>query len=306
MSFAHLRLVPHRRAALVGLALCASLTAYAERVTVRPGDSLWGLARRHGTTVASLKATNSLASDKVTAGQVLELSGAKPAAQTSPISQVAPTAATVRVGRGDTLEALARRHGVSVASLKAANGLASDRIVAGQTLQLPGTPVAVAPAVAVAKAAAMPKAVAVSAPPVVAPASTKLVWPLEGQVTSLFGARGSRLHTGLDIAAPTGTPVKAATAGRVVSAGWNPYGFGQLVVVRSGDGREFYYGHNSRLLVKQGAVVAQGQIIAHVGSTGASTGPHLHFEVRVAGKPVNPVAMLPASRVQFARYTRPR
>jgi murein DD-endopeptidase MepM/ murein hydrolase activator NlpD len=135
----------------------------------------------------------------------------------------------------------------------------------------------------------------------------QLVWPLQGSITSEFGPRGGhrlggRLHTGLDIAAPTGTRIVSATAGRVASAGWDESGYGQLVVIRAGDGREFYYGHNSRLLVKAGEAVAQGQPIALVGSTGASTGPHLHFEVRAGGRAVDPLAALPSSRVQLARY----
>ena len=135
----------------------------------------------------------------------------------------------------------------------------------------------------------------------------RLLWPLQGVLTSYYGYRSLRIgrshfHTGLDIAAPRGTPVYAALSGRVEQAGWSRVGYGNLVIIRGWDGRRYYYGHNSRLLVKAGQWVNQGTIISKVGSTGYATGPHLHFEVRVGGHTRNPIAYLPRSQVQFARY----
>jgi murein DD-endopeptidase MepM/ murein hydrolase activator NlpD len=103
------------------------------------------------------------------------------------------------------------------------------------------------------------------------------------------------MHKGIDIANSTGTPVYAASEGVVEKAGWNNGGYGNLVDIRHADGSLTRYGHNSRILVQAGQQVHQGQIIANMGSTGFSTGPHTHFEVHPAGKKaVNPIAFLPA------------
>jgi murein DD-endopeptidase MepM/ murein hydrolase activator NlpD len=130
----------------------------------------------------------------------------------------------------------------------------------------------------------------------------RLLWPISGILTSRFGYRWGRLHTGLDIATPTGTSVYAALSGTVQFAGWNSFGYGYLVVIRGVDNRDYYYAHNSRLLVKRGQFVAQGKLISRSGSTGNSTGPHLHFEVRIGGQARNPLAYLPSSQVLQARY----
>ena len=125
-----------------------------------------------------------------------------------------------------------------------------------------------------------------------------LQWPLKGRITSPFGYRKHpiyrvrKLHTGIDIAAPTGTSIRAAAGGIVVHAArWG--GYGNCVVIDHGGGMATLYGHGSRLAVKKNQAVAQGQVIAYVGSTGLSTGPHLHFEVRKGGRPVDPKPLLP-------------
>jgi murein DD-endopeptidase MepM/ murein hydrolase activator NlpD len=119
-----------------------------------------------------------------------------------------------------------------------------------------------------------------------------LIWPLRGRLTSGFGYRWGRLHAGIDIAAPTGTPIHAAKAGRVIYAGWMN-GYGNVVVIDHGGGFSTLYGHQSRLGSNKGQSVAQGQLIGYVGSTGHSTGPHCHFETRFGGKPRNPRPYLP-------------
>ena len=108
-----------------------------------------------------------------------------------------------------------------------------------------------------------------------------------GTITSPYGARSSGFHTGLDIAVPTGTPVYAAAGGTVTKAGWQG-GYGYLVVIDHGNGYQTYYAHNSSLCVSVGQSVSMGQNIAYSGSTGNSTGPHLHFEVRINGATQNP------------------
>ncbi len=123
--------------------------------------------------------------------------------------------------------------------------------------------------------------------------SSGMVWPAQGMLSSGFGWRWGRPHNGIDIAAPTGTPIVAAASGKVSYAGWNDGGFGYLVEVDHEDGTMTRYAHNDRILVKNGQQVAQGQQISEMGSTGRSTGPHLHFEIRHrGGEAVNPIAFL--------------
>ena len=118
-----------------------------------------------------------------------------------------------------------------------------------------------------------------------------LIWPVHGPITSPFGMRWGRMHEGIDIAVPTGTPVHAAASGSVIYAAWMT-GYGNLVVLDHGNGLATAYAHNSSLLVSLGQRVSQGQAISLSGSTGNSTGPHVHFEVRVNGIAVDPLRYL--------------
>ena len=123
------------------------------------------------------------------------------------------------------------------------------------------------------------------------------IWPSKGVITSGFGRRWGRMHKGIDIAAPTGTPIMASASGEVISAGWSSGGYGNLLRIRHPDGSISLYAHNSRLLVRRGQKVKQGQKIAEMGSTGFSTGPHLHYEIHLRGKGAqNPMAFLPKTR----------
>ncbi|NQT30158.1 MAG: peptidoglycan DD-metalloendopeptidase family protein [Candidatus Saganbacteria bacterium] len=127
--------------------------------------------------------------------------------------------------------------------------------------------------------------------------SGKMAWPLRGRITSRFGYRrhplwgGRSFHTGLDVAAKYGTPIKAADAGEVIFSGWWD-GYGKAIVIDHGRKTTTVYGHMSRIYKRVGDIIAKGQTIGLVGSTGYSTGPHLHFEVRKNGKPVNPISYL--------------
>jgi murein DD-endopeptidase MepM/ murein hydrolase activator NlpD len=135
--------------------------------------------------------------------------------------------------------------------------------------------------------------------------SDSIRMPVQGRLTSGFGERFhpilgyERFHDGVDLAAPAGTPIVAAADGRVVGAGWTG-GYGQAVEIAHLGGVETRYGHMSRIAAYPGEAVRRGQIIGYVGSTGLSTGPHLHFEVMKNGRPVNPLSIkaigaLPAS-----------
>ena len=120
------------------------------------------------------------------------------------------------------------------------------------------------------------------------------IWPTRGMFTSGYGWRWGRMHKGIDVANNVGTPVVAAKAGRVVFAGWHDGGYGYLVTIAHPDGSRSLYGHNSNLLVREGQEVDQGQSISQMGSTGRSTGPHLHFEIHPAGSgAMNPLEFLP-------------
>ncbi|MFM7449491.1 MAG: peptidoglycan DD-metalloendopeptidase family protein [Leptolyngbyaceae cyanobacterium] len=126
--------------------------------------------------------------------------------------------------------------------------------------------------------------------------STGYIWPAKGVFTSGYGWRWGRMHRGIDIAGPIGTPIVAAASGVVITAGWNSGGYGNMIDIRHADGTITRYAHNNRLLVRSGQTVEQGQQIAEMGSTGFSTGPHSHFEIHLPGQgAVNPMAYLSRS-----------
>jgi murein DD-endopeptidase MepM/ murein hydrolase activator NlpD len=117
------------------------------------------------------------------------------------------------------------------------------------------------------------------------------IWPVNAPITSPFGWRWGRMHEGLDLGAAYGSPIAAAAGGVVIYAGWED-GYGNLVVIDHGGGIATAYGHQSQIAVSVGQTVSQGETIGYVGSTGHSTGPHLHFEVRVNGQAVDPLGYL--------------
>lgn len=125
-------------------------------------------------------------------------------------------------------------------------------------------------------------------------AATPSVWPASGDVSSSYGLRwgGTDFHPGIDIANDIGTPIIATADGVVTSAGWNSGGYGNMVDIDHGNGIMTRYGHAVRVAVNVGQEIKRGQVIAYMGSTGFSTGPHLHYEVRINGQPVNPARYL--------------
>lgn len=112
--------------------------------------------------------------------------------------------------------------------------------------------------------------------------------PVSATITSRFGARWGRNHKGIDFGVPVGTSIKAAAAGTVTYAGWNSGGYGYLVIISHGNGVQTYYGHCSSIITHVGAQVNAGDLIAKSGNTGRSTGPHLHFEIRINDVAYNP------------------
>jgi murein DD-endopeptidase MepM/ murein hydrolase activator NlpD len=126
---------------------------------------------------------------------------------------------------------------------------------------------------------------------VLTPAAAGLAWPVRSDVISAFGLRYRRLHSGIDVRAGYGTPITAAAGGRVLLADWlGPYG--NVTVIDHGGGLSTVYAHQAGLMLPEREAVVGGQVIGFAGSTGRSSGPHLHFEVRVHGTPVDPLAYL--------------
>ncbi|MDQ7849130.1 MAG: M23 family metallopeptidase [Armatimonadota bacterium] len=268
------------------------------RHRVASGDTLFDLARRYRTTVQAIAAVNVLSSPHtLRIGQELVIPRgtkapavaasaprrpARPAAASTPRRPATGPGAAVayRVQPGDTLFSLARRYRTSVDAIVAANGLPSaDRLRVGQQLVLPG------------ERGRAPGGLATRAPRPTLVARPALSWPARGMITSRYGWRFRQHHDGIDLAAAWGTPIHAALPGQVVLAGWY-YGYGLTVILDHGGGLRTLYGHASRLLVRPGQGVQQGERIALVGCTGRCTGAHVHFEVRLNGRPVNPLRYL--------------
>ncbi len=184
---------------------------------------------------------------------------------------------------GETLWRIARRYGVTVEAIARANGIPDPtRIRAGQRLFIPGGRPEEGPS-------PRPRAGEEGGVP-----GGTWRWPVDGPVTSVFGApraHGRRGHTGIDIAAPAGTAVRAARAGRVAFAG-RKGSYGRLVVLDHGRGFASWYAHLSRIAVRPGQHVDAGAVIGRVGTSGNATGPHLHFEIRRRGRPLDPLVFL--------------
>jgi len=127
--------------------------------------------------------------------------------------------------------------------------------------------------------------------PMTAPSAAGLIWPLSGPVTSGFGMRWGRMHEGIDVGVPTGTPIRAAKGGTVIMASYNG-GYGNFTCVDHGGGLSTCYAHQASFAASTGQRVSQGQVIGYSGNTGSSTGPHLHFEVRINGVAQDPMRYL--------------
>ena len=204
------------------------------------------------------------------------------------------------VRAGETLWSISRIYGVPVEVLLRENVLASPQLTEGQSLFIPGGRAGAPPAEAVearfdsrphrAGPSQIPRA---GGPRPLDPAARgePLGWPTPGVLISGFGSRERDQHDGIDLAAPEGTPVRAAEGGTVLFAG-EQRGYGNLVLLAHKNDLVTVYAHNEANLVRKGQNVARGETIARVGHSGNATGPHLHFEVRVAARPRDPLGFL--------------
>ncbi|MCZ6605763.1 MAG: M23 family metallopeptidase [Alphaproteobacteria bacterium] len=246
---------------------------------VAAGETVYRISHEYGVEMDRLIAENRLEEPFTLAiGQRLRL----------PVTQ------THTVARGDTLFSISQDNGVTVASVSALNGIGAPyTIFVGQELQIPPTRGAPASAVPGTASGGTGGAVPGQLPPVPRADGSGLIWPLEGRIISSFGPkRDGRRNDGINIAAPRGSPVRAAESGVVAYADSTIRGLGNLLLIKHQGGLITAYAHNEAQLVARGDVVAKGQVIARVGSTGGVASPQLHFEIRRSGNAVDPAAFI--------------
>ncbi|MDH7479813.1 MAG: M23 family metallopeptidase, partial [Syntrophomonadaceae bacterium] len=259
--------------------------------TIQEGDSLWAIARRNNLNVSDLLMANpGLNEDHLQIGQVIRLKSPAPlinvvATVETSTSLSIPFSTEVKAdsekwrgykkvvqagipGSKDVVMQVVYRNGRTV----------EEKVLSENVVQEPKNQVEVR-----------------GTRTLVASRSDqgigKLGWPIRGQITSYYGRRGREFHSGIDIDGVTGQPIFAAEDGMVIEAQWNGY-YGRDIVIDHGGGLLTRYAHCSSINVKRGDQVSRGEVIARVGSTGKSTGSHLHFEVIVHGSTVNPLNFL--------------
>lgn len=248
--------------------------------TVAPGETLRRIALQYGVTVDGIIAENGLRSSSLSAGQVLLIPYVSASAR--PADAVAAT--SYRVEPGDSLNSIAMEFGVTSNALRAANNLSSSTLIPGQVLTIP---TAHAGASSVAYASIGPGLCEATSS--VAVGSGYFLVPVRQYVLT---QRYHPWHGGVDLAWDTGEPILAADSGVVVFSGWNSAGYGNLLVIDHGNGWRSYYAHLESLFVACDEAVERGQLVAAMGSTGNSSGPHLHFELLRYGVAVDPEGYL--------------
>jgi len=299
------------------------------RVIIGTSDTLEILARRYNVTPAAILQANGYKGPRVLSpGQqlIIPRPGAvatAPAASSVPARQVTAAAPSVHVvNRGDTLVGIARRNHLSVAELARANGIEpSAKLQLGMKLIVPAKSAAVAPATQPALAQVAPSPATRMAMPADPQQKVRLAqtsnieeapvvdtplkaseatgalptfrWPVRGKVIAGYGAKtNGKANDGINLAVPEGTPVKAAEDGIVAYSGNELKGYGNLILIRHGNGYVTAYAHASELLVKRGDSIKRGQVIAKSGQSGEVGSPQLDFEIRKGPTPVDPLQFL--------------
>ncbi len=216
--------------------------------------------------------------------------------RSAPLNTPPPPKPVVRIKSNQSLATVAKDHGLTVSEIRSLNpGLNLARLVVGSEVRIakasPRALLAIRPTRSGGSSwPSLPQLPEGSYDP---DHQQTFIWPTKGVFTSGFGWRWGRMHKGIDIANNVGTPIVASRDGVVKFSGWSS-GYGYLVELTHSDGSSTRYAHNSRLLVRKGQLIPQGAKISLMGSTGRSTGPHLHFEIRQhGGSAMDPMAQLP-------------
>lgn len=237
---------------------------------VQNGDTLWNIAEQFNLDLELMALMNGLTPEEmIIAGQTLNVP--------------AEEAVIHQVQEGESLWSIAREYEISIDTIIGENDLMDvDLIAVGQQLAIP---------VPIEREAFAERKNIVSRGSL----ASMVLWPVQGLLSSTYGMRWGRPHEGIDIAAPKGEPIIASMDGKVIFAGARG-SYGKTVILEHRGKVETLYAHASKLLVSEGERVFRGQTIALVGSTGRSTGPHLHFEIIRQGVPENPLKFMPRTR----------
>ncbi len=230
---------------------------------IKPGDSLWNIAKKTGLNIDTLLSINNLKNVHII----------QPGTE---IRIPNKDGIFYKVKPGETIESIAKRFKVSAEDIININELSDESLKEGEDIFIPKGRFDLKQRISLLG---------------------RFLMPVFGRITSGFGWRRHPItkrrefHTGIDIANAYGTPVRAAESGKVIFAGWYR-GYGKMVIIKHFGGYSTRYGHLSKIKVKYGQRVRQGRIIGYIGKTGLTTGPHLHFEIRRYGKPLNPFFLL--------------
>lgn len=248
-------------------------------VKVESGDTVSGVAQKYGVSTDTIKWANNLENlDSLKPGQTLKI---------LPVSGVSHT-----VKAGDTLESVAKKYSAEAQAILdfPFNDVPDDfKLKVGQLLIIPDGSPPETPAPPKLKPQPQYLAQGPNSPAFQAPFGAEFIWPTAGQVTQYF----AWYHPGIDIANRAAPGIAASDAGTVVVAGWlDGGGYGNRVVIDHGNGYRSLYAHLSNIYVSVGETISRGQLIGQMGSTGRSTGTHLHLEIHYKGVPVNPLAIL--------------
>jgi len=240
-----------------------------ETYTVQPGDTVTSIAKQFGISVNTVLWANNLSAYSIIRpGKTLKI---------LPVSGI-----IYKIKKGDTLAGIAKKYQSNQEEIIKTNPGVEEKLTVGAEIIIPG---GIPPAPKITKPKTKLTTRATDNTPAV-DTGTKLLWPAKShRINQYYNWR----HRGLDINGRWGDPIYAAESGKVETSGWNTRGYGYYIIINHGNGIRTLYAHNSKNLVKVGDTVTRGQIIGYIGSTGRSTGPHIHFEVRTPNKRVNPL-----------------
>lgn len=234
--------------------------------SVNKGDTLWDISRKFKVDLDTLRMINNLDKNCIlTVGEILEI----------PYNR----SRVHIISAGDTLWDIAYKYDISLRELSRINpGINPKSLKIGEKVAVPDS-------ASVSVAALQPSRSYIGY------SSLMMAWPVNGSITSAYGWRASGFHHGIDIAGDIGDPIKAAAAGKVSFAGSRAV-YGKMVMIEHPDGKESVYAHCQKIMVDNGDYVVKGQTIATIGMTGRTTGPHVHFEVKIDGEADNPLKYL--------------